>query len=150
MKSRRYETRLRIMLNKQRRRDRHIALSLAREVERRAEARGVLAPFLHDGFYARDGWPMSTREYFAKRMDSRYQRVDRTCGDGWRVSTIWIGAMLGRRDDVPLIFESLVSGGPLDATTLRYTSESSARAGHALLVRESSVGRGNHSTLDRP
>jgi hypothetical protein len=52
-----------------------------------------------------------------------------------RVSTIWFGLDLGFPPAPPLIFETMVFGGPLDGFLDRYPTEALARAGHGRVVR---------------
>lgn len=52
------------------------------------------------------------------------------------VSTVWLGNnMRFYGDGDPLVFESMVFGGPLDGETVRYSYWHDATAGHAELVR---------------
>jgi hypothetical protein len=51
-----------------------------------------------------------------------------------RVSTVWLGLDHSWDDGPPLIFETLVFGGPLDGEMERYSTEAQAIAGHAAMV----------------
>jgi hypothetical protein len=66
----------------------------------------------------------------------------RTLGLEWvgdaLVSTVWVGVDLDG-EDPPLIFESMVFGGPLDHTTWRYATRDEAVAGHAELIKRVSA-----------
>lgn len=76
-------------------------------------------------YYDRQGNPCSLHD--VARID---HRVARTEAGGAVVSTVWlavpIGAVLGR----PLIFETLVLGGPLNGNGEPYATEPEAVAGH--------------------
>lgn len=57
-------------------------------------------------------------------------------GRAGRVSTIWLGLDMGVGLNwaPPLIFETMVFGGPLDGFVCRYYTEAQARRGHQLAV----------------
>lgn len=67
-------------------------------------------------------------------MDAR--RVARTgVGDSVAVSTVFLGMDHGFREDgLPLLFETMVFGGPMDGDEDRYATWSEAEAGHARKV----------------
>ena len=76
-------------------------------------------------------------------MQSRRSRclVERTeVKPGVVVSTVFLGMdhgfsyPIGGGDPVPVLWETLVFGGPLDGEMERYTSVEAARAGHAAMV----------------
>jgi hypothetical protein len=59
-----------------------------------------------------------------------------TIGDTW-VSTVFLGLdqkLLGFESGLPLIFETMVFGGPFDDETYRYATEAEAIAGHEAMV----------------
>ncbi len=57
--------------------------------------------------------------------------------DGISVSTVFLGLDHSFMPDAPpLIFETMVFGGPLDANEDRYTTWEDAEAGHAAMVAE--------------
>ena len=86
-------------------------------------------------FYDRQGHPLTLEEWAALLDDAPNRealtRVARTAvGDAW-VSTVWLGIDHSFGDgQAPLIFETMVFGGPLDQETWRYATEEQARAGH--------------------
>ena len=51
-----------------------------------------------------------------------------------RVSTVFLGSDHGS-EDVPMIFETMVFGGPLDEEYRRYSTWEMARAGHEVACR---------------
>jgi hypothetical protein len=62
--------------------------------------------------------------------------------DGVDVSTVWMGINHRYGPGPPLIFETMVFGGPLNQDCRRYTTIEQARAGHAEVlaaVREAAV-----------
>ncbi len=88
-----------------------------------------------DSFYFdRQGEPMDERAWCSRLADRAYCRVALTQHGDVEVSTVWIG--LNHRyggDGPPLIFETMVFGGPHDSECWRWTTEAEARAGHAEL-----------------
>ena len=89
--------------------------------------------------YDKQGRPISYRQYASLKHDSdEYRRIgDDTVGDTW-VSTVWLGLDHGaswREGHKPVIFETMIFGGPMDLETWRYTSEAAARAGHRVIVK---------------
>ena len=66
----------------------------------------------------------------------RHCRVDKTeLGDDAWVSTVFLGMdhSFGREGG-PVLFETMVFGGPLDGEQDRYRTIDEARAGHAAMV----------------
>lgn len=61
-------------------------------------------------------------------------------GEVW-VSTVWIGMNLGFGPGPPIIFESMVFGGPYDQAQNRYATEAQALAGHERAVADLHEGR---------
>lgn len=82
-------------------------------------------------YYARDGSPMSQEEWMVRFGDEPYKRVARTAiGGDVSVSTVWLGLDHGWSRGQPLIFETMVFGGPLDEYQERYATLEAAEAGH--------------------
>jgi hypothetical protein len=83
-------------------------------------------------YFARDGSPMTQEEWSVRLVDLAYKHVAVTAvDDDVEVSTVWLG--LDHRfvgDGPPLIFETLIFGGPLDGEMWRYANEDAALAGH--------------------
>ena len=89
-----------------------------------------------DWYFDRAGRPM-TRDAWAEAITSgRGKRVALTnCGSAGTVSTVWTGLDLGfARAAGPVIFETLIFGGPLDGYGDRYSTEAAALAGHRFHV----------------
>lgn len=59
--------------------------------------------------------------------------ADEKIGDV-RISTVFLGLDHSWGDGPPLIFETMVFGGPLDQEQDRYTTWEQAEAGHKLMV----------------
>ena len=55
-------------------------------------------------------------------------------GDG-EVSTVFLGLDHNFGEGPPVLWETMVFGGPLDEETERYTSREDAKAGHAAMVK---------------
>jgi hypothetical protein len=91
--------------------------------------------------YRRDGQPItSPLEWSALHEDLGYVHVRMTAVGEAQVSTVWVGIpQAGSTPERPLIYESMVFGGPLDEQAWRYSTEGEATAGHdhvVALVRE--------------
>jgi hypothetical protein len=88
-------------------------------------------------FYARDGQPITEDQWKAARVDDRRVALDSVvCGDeAANVSTIWLGLDHQSHPDAPpLMFETMVFGGPADSWQDRYSTEAQATEGHARVV----------------
>ena len=96
-------------------------------------------------YYDFDGEPITVEEWTAL-YDARFSEIALTpqAAARWRVgyddlgemsvSTVWIGLNLRCGDGPPLIFETLVQGGPLNGEIGRYSTAGAAAAGHARWV----------------
>lgn len=91
-------------------------------------------------FFNQAGQPITVAEWSLafEDFDARRVRFDTVHGAGEAVdvSTVWVGLDHQFGDGPPLIFESLVFGGPLDGAGLRYATRDEAIEGHAALVGE--------------
>ena len=90
--------------------------------------------------YNRQGEPISDDECHRLMVDNEYRRVDLTEQDGVKVSTVWLAFDHSWGYGPPLIFETLIFGGPYDEYMWRYTTEAEARAGHERAVRVAFFG----------
>lgn len=84
-------------------------------------------------YYDRSGRPISLDEW------TRNFRLNRSVaqthlGRLGYVSTVFLGLNHAWDDGPPLLFETLVFGGPLDETMERYTTEEQARIGHEFMI----------------
>jgi hypothetical protein len=91
------------------------------------------------GHYDRAGKRITLRQWGElKYQDPDYHRVALTIVGEAKVSTVWLG--LDHRMTVldgggpPIIFETMIFGGPHDEEQWRYSTEVEARAGHELVV----------------
>lgn len=98
-----------------------------------------------DGYYIeRDGVPVAV----SREEQIAHQRARKgqpgvtgmghtveffTVGDA-RVSTVFLGLDHGWGEGPPVLYETMVFGGPLDGECERYCTRAEAVAGHALMV----------------
>ena len=83
--------------------------------------------------YARDGKPLNDLQSFGRLLaDLDYKMVGLAkLPGGVEVSTVWLGINHQfKPDGPPLIFETMVFGGPLDSEQERYATEAEAIEGH--------------------
>lgn len=93
--------------------------------------------------YDRQGNSISVDEWGTLHSDINYKRI------GWRdfegsvsVSTVWLGIDHAMPwDDQPLIFETMVFGGPYADAQMRYATEQEAIDGHARTCSDIEAGR---------
>lgn len=89
-----------------------------------------------DFYYDRHGQPLRDSEAWSRLFsDPSYKRVaeDHVTDEVW-VSTVWLGLNHNWGDGPPMIFETMVFGGPWDEDQWRYSTEEEALAGHRLIV----------------
>lgn len=67
--------------------------------------------------------------------------------DPVEVSTVFLGTDMGSFDGPPILFESMVFGGPLDGQCYRYCTWDEAVAGHKVLT-DAAVLEGKVSALE--
>ena len=82
-------------------------------------------------YYGFEGEPISRSEWTALFEDLDARQVAQTELDGARVSTVWLG--LDHRfggDGPPLIYETMIFGGPFDEQAWRWPNRDAALAGH--------------------
>lgn len=87
-------------------------------------------------YYDRDGQPINLKQWIHLFSDEEYQRVALTETSEWRISTVWLGLDHSLFGTPPLIFETMVFGGPCDQDQWRYPTLSAAIAGHEHAVIE--------------
>lgn len=85
-------------------------------------------------YYDRQGNPISMMEWCKKFEDNGYKRVSFDKLENCYVSTVWLGVDHNFLGGNPLIFETLVFGGPLDGEMYRYHTEEEAIKGHEEMV----------------
>jgi hypothetical protein len=87
-------------------------------------------------YYDRRGEPIDADEWARLFEDCDYQRLATTrLGVDILVSTVWLGIdhSFGGDED-PIIFETMVFGGPDGETIVRYSTEAAALEGHEVAV----------------
>lgn len=89
-------------------------------------------------WFDRQGRPCSMLEWTALRKQPDYHRVALTRVGPSEVSTVWIGLDMGfgRRPGGPVIFETMVFGGPMDGECWRYQTEDEAHIAHEVIAAE--------------
>jgi hypothetical protein len=87
-------------------------------------------------YFSREGRPMTLREWsLIVEEDLAYKHVRMSMVGDVQVSTVWIGLpQAGSTPERPLIFESMVFGGPLDEHAWRWSTLEEAEAGHELVL----------------
>ena len=93
-------------------------------------------------FYDRKGKPMEMMDW-ARALESVDRQIGNDTIDGQHVSTVWLGLSrnLYGDDGPPLIFETMIFGGPHDQYCDRYSTEEAALAGHNRTVEALREGR---------
>ncbi len=91
-------------------------------------------------YFDRKGNPMELMDWALAFEDSDRYIGDETI-DGQRVSTVWLGLDHRFDDGPPLIFETMIFGGPHDQYLERYSFEEAALAGHNRTVAALREGR---------
>lgn len=85
-----------------------------------------------DSYFDRQGQPLTLEQWATADYTDDYRRVALTdLGTQGTVSTVWIGLNYNWRGGPPLIFETMMFGGPMDSLVVaRYSTEEEAMAGH--------------------
>lgn len=93
---------------------------------------------MSEAYYDVDGNPLEMLEWaelFEKRVEGGdWWRIGATVVGETRVSTVWLGLDHRWGEGPPLIFETMVFGGPLAGECERYCTKEQARDGHARWV----------------
>jgi hypothetical protein len=90
----------------------------------------------------KQGHPITDEQAFTLKYDfgpengavSEYARIGFTEIGEQKVSTVWLGLDHQFLGGPPLIFETMIFGGPHDRECTRYCTEADAIAGHAATV----------------
>ncbi len=96
-------------------------------------------------YYDRAGNPISASEWSLEN-----NRVAHTKMQDAEVSTVYLGLDHSYDDGPPLIFETMIFGGPREEQMWRYTTEAQAKAGHehaVQLVRSDENSRGSDAAV---
>lgn len=84
-------------------------------------------------YYDRQGRPISMEQWSADFALDRHLAVTGLGALG-EVSTVFLGLNHNYGDGPPLIFETMIFGGPMDQYQDRYSTEEEAMAGHNFAV----------------
>ena len=85
--------------------------------------------------YDKDGNPISFGQWVDLSNQEGYRRVNWDEIGGVRISTVWLGLDHSwSASGPPVIFETMIFGGPHDEYQERYTTLEAAKKGHALAV----------------
>ena len=91
-------------------------------------------------WFDRQGNPITLEQWGIHHEDYDYIVVEKTPmmyhNEPVEVSTVWLGLNHNWREGPPIIFETMVFGGPNDGDCFRYSTEKEARDGHAVAVHE--------------
>lgn len=79
-------------------------------------------------YYDWDGKPITMEEWVELFHDNRLALTK--VGGDCTVSTVYLGLDHSWGDEAPMIFETLVSGGPMDQDMFRYSTKQEAARGH--------------------
>lgn len=95
-------------------------------------------------YILKDGVPV--HEPDIKKWGLWFQTADRVLNktkvEGVEVSTVFLGLDHGfDNEDLPVLWETMIFGGPHDQEEWRYTSREEAMAGHERIVRALLEGR---------
>lgn len=85
-------------------------------------------------FYDRDGQPTDHDDWARAFEDQAGRQIGRDQVGDALVSTVWLGLNHNRAVGPPLIFETLIFGGPSDGDMWRYSTEEEALEGHRQAV----------------
>lgn len=85
-------------------------------------------------YYDIDGNPMTLQEWCTRYEHPEQKRVALTMIGDVKVSTVWLGLDHRWGEGPPLIFETMIFGGPFDESQWRYTTKAAAEAGHQAIV----------------
>ena len=103
-------------------------------------------------FYDRAGNPLTVEQWsaFIERQDPEYKRVAETTVDDVWISTVWLGINYAfNPDHPPLIFETMVFGGPYDQEWMeRYSTMAQADQGHREMVDRVIAYKGVHAEVE--
>jgi hypothetical protein len=83
---------------------------------------------------------MTWARWFEDHRDEKRVALDHI-GES-KVSTVFLGLDHNWGEGPPLLFETMVFGGPLDDETERYSTYEQAEAGHAAMCERVRLGKG--------
>ena len=100
-------------------------------------------------YYDRAGQPITRDEWaqmWAGDQETRRVAFD-NLDSAAEVSTVWLGLDHGFGRGAPLIYETMIFGGPFDQHAWRYSTEDGALNGHRRVVRALIEGRNPESDI---
>lgn len=93
-------------------------------------------------WYDKLGNPIPPERWGELHADENYMQIGRDDIGPMHVSTVWVGINMNyTREGAPVIFETMIFGGPMDLATWRYSDEDEARNHHNLIVYGLTSGR---------
>jgi hypothetical protein len=91
--------------------------------------------------------PCENLMYWAKWFETANRRVALTKKDSFEVSTVFLGLDHNfGHSGPPLLFETMVFGGPLDQEQERYSTWEEAKVGHKSMVKKA-LAQKSHYTV---
>lgn len=99
--------------------------------KRLTEKMGMPVP---DMYFDRHGKAIGLGDWTYLHSDTGYVRVAETRLDEAWISTVWTGHDMGLGFGPPIVFETMIFGGPLSDYQRRYHDEADALIGHLLAV----------------
>jgi hypothetical protein len=91
-------------------------------------------------YYDLDGNKITFEEYMEIRKDISKWVINKTTVGESKVSTVWLGLNHSFDDGPPLIFETMVFGGPDNDWQKRYSTKEEALACHIIIVKQLESG----------
>ena len=88
---------------------------------------------MEDWYYDRQGRPITQEQWTAEWSGDRHVAIT-DLGALGRISTVYLGLNHAYGGGPPLIFETMIFGGPMDQYQDRYSTEEQAAAGHSFAV----------------
>lgn len=96
---------------------------------------------MKSNYYDRDGLPIANVTEWSELRNRAGIRVARTDVGASCVSTVWLGLDCNFTGiGAPVIFETMIFGGPSDEYQERYTTELDAMRGHLRIVETLQAG----------
>lgn len=95
-------------------------------------------------YYDRDGSEITIDQWTDRRRSTdEYRRVAFDKVADADISTVWLGLdhSFGFGEGPPLIFETMIFGGPCDQDQWRYSTEAQAIEGHKAAVKKAKMAR---------
>ena len=85
-------------------------------------------------YFDYEGQPIDLMQWAEMTKDHKKRQIAETFIGETRISTVWLGLDHGLSGGKPLIFETMIFGGPCDQDQWRYGSRTLAESGHWLAV----------------